>query len=241
MSRAADMRPPVIPGPSLLNALPGPAAVLDRYGVVVTVNEAWLDFGRQNGDGVDSGVGRSYLRACAAGAALGAPGAAEAEAAISAALEGRRAAPAVTYPCHEDDQPRWFEFHVAPLRLPSGQGALVLHLAVTADSPRPAGPVLRASENGASENGAADKRAGENGPDPALLLGSLGQAVIWTDLKGAVRYWNAAAEQLYGWTAGEAIGRDIAELTVPQLTQEMAAGIMQTLRDGGQWSGAFIV
>ena len=77
--------------------------------------------------------------------------------------------------------------------------------------------------------------------DPGLLLRSLGQAVIGTDLDGVVRYWNQAAEMLYGWTAGEALGRNIAELTVPQIGQDLAAEIMETLRAGGQWSGGFMV
>src|SRR4051812_9933 len=77
--------------------------------------------------------------------------------------------------------------------------------------------------------------------DPGSLLRSLGQAVIGTDLDGVVRYWNPAAEMLYGWTAREALGRNIAELTVPQIGQDLAAEIMQALRAGGQWSGGFMV
>src|SRR3954468_15501752 len=77
--------------------------------------------------------------------------------------------------------------------------------------------------------------------DPGSLLRSLGQAVIGTDLDGVVRYWNPAAEMLYGWTAREALGRNIAELTVPQIGQDLAAEIMETLRAGGQWSGWFMV
>jgi PAS domain S-box-containing protein len=77
--------------------------------------------------------------------------------------------------------------------------------------------------------------------DPGALLRSLGQAVIGTDLDGVVRYWNPAAEMLYGWAAREALGRNIAELTVPQIGQDLAAEIMQALRAGGQWSGGFMV
>jgi PAS domain S-box-containing protein len=54
-------------------------------------------------------------------------------------------------------------------------------------------------------------------------------------------YWNAAAQDLYGWTPGEAIGRNIAELTVPEVGQDTAADIMAALRDGVSWSGEFPV
>ena len=39
------------------------------------------------------------------------------------------------------------------------------------------------------------------------------QAVIATTPEGVVVAWNPNAETLYGWTAAEAIGRSIVELT----------------------------
>ncbi|GAB3776332.1 PAS domain S-box-containing protein [Nocardioides ginsengisegetis] len=72
-------------------------------------------------------------------------------------------------------------------------------------------------------------------------LAALGQAVITTDPLGVVVAWNPAAEQLYGWTAEEAIGKNIAELCVPDVAQETAADIMAALRDGTSWSGGFPV
>ena len=47
----------------------------------------------------------------------------------------------------------------------------------------------------------------------AGLLDAVGQAVIATDLAGAITYWNRAAEQLYGWKAGEVLGRNVLEVT----------------------------
>ena len=37
-------------------------------------------------------------------------------------------------------------------------------------------------------------------------LQAIGQAVITTTPDGVVCYWNPAAEDLYGWTAAEAVG-----------------------------------
>jgi PAS domain S-box-containing protein len=69
----------------------------------------------------------------------------------------------------------------------------------------------------------------------------MGQAVIATDLDGTIRYWNAAAERLYGWTATEVLGRNVVEMTVPQMSQRMAAEVMASLRVGNTWSGGFSV
>lgn len=82
---------------------------------------------------------------------------------------------------------------------------------------------------------------GDQHVTPAEQLDALGQAVITTDPAGVVIYWNPAAEQLYGWTAQEALGRNIAALAIPEVAQEVGAEIMAALRDGVPWSGGFPV
>ncbi len=76
-------------------------------------------------------------------------------------------------------------------------------------------------------------------PDAVEQLDAMGQAVITTDASGHVVYWNKAAESLYGWTAEEALGRDISELSVPDMALEVAEEIMGALRTGVPWSGGF--
>lgn len=78
-------------------------------------------------------------------------------------------------------------------------------------------------------------------PSADELLDALGHAVISTDTQGTVLSWNGAAELLYGWPAAEAVGRDIAEVTVPELSRQAAAEIMNALREGRSWSGGFPV
>lgn len=73
------------------------------------------------------------------------------------------------------------------------------------------------------------------------VLASFAQAVIVTDLAGMVSYWNRAAEVLYGWTAEEAVGRNINTLTVPDVTQPVAAQILELLKAGQSWTGGFTV
>jgi PAS domain S-box-containing protein len=75
----------------------------------------------------------------------------------------------------------------------------------------------------------------------AEQLAAIGQAVITTDPTGVIVYWNPAAEELYGWTAEEVIGRRIEEVTVSEVGQETATAIMEALRDGVPWSGGFPV
>jgi diguanylate cyclase (GGDEF)-like protein/PAS domain S-box-containing protein len=73
----------------------------------------------------------------------------------------------------------------------------------------------------------------------ARLLDAVGQAVIATDWQGKVIYWNRAAEVLYGWSAGEAMGRSGIEATAPENLWERADEIMSELRTMRSWSGEY--
>jgi PAS domain S-box-containing protein len=73
------------------------------------------------------------------------------------------------------------------------------------------------------------------------LLNAVNSAVIATDKDNKVFYWNEMAEKLYGWTAEEAYGKDIMEITPGKNTIEAANNIMDQLKKGRKWSGDFIV
>jgi PAS domain S-box-containing protein len=73
------------------------------------------------------------------------------------------------------------------------------------------------------------------------LLDTIEQSVIAIDLSGSVIYWNQFAERLYGWSAEEAIGRSIMELTTPKPEFRQAEEIMSRLRLGESWTGEFTV
>lgn len=76
----------------------------------------------------------------------------------------------------------------------------------------------------------------------AHLLDQMHSAVIATDTDARVIHWNPAAERLYGWSAAEALGRPIFELTVPADGQQAAQEIMaETFERTGAWEGEFVV
>jgi PAS domain-containing protein len=54
-------------------------------------------------------------------------------------------------------------------------------------------------------------------------------------------YWDDLAGSLYGWSASEALGRGIADLTVRPSAEGLAGEIMSEIRDRGVWEGAFPV
>ena len=80
------------------------------------------------------------------------------------------------------------------------------------------------------------------GPEfEAMMLDVIGQAVIATDLKGVVTYWNKAAEKMYGWSRQDAIGKNILGLTPSSQSQEEAEKIFELLTNGISWSGELLV
>ncbi len=87
----------------------------------------------------------------------------------------------------------------------------------------------------------AQRRAEDDQRFQAQLLDAVGDAVIATDPDGLVRYWNPAAEQLYGWRAAEVLGRPIGEVNVPTQSHAQAEAVMDRVRSGHVWSGEFDV
>jgi PAS domain S-box-containing protein len=82
------------------------------------------------------------------------------------------------------------------------------------------------------------RRAEEQLRFQARLLDAVGEAVVATDLAGRVLYWNAYAEQLYGWPAAEVLGRNVEEVAPGVLPPESGR---ERLAGGGRWSGEFTV
>ncbi|HEY0037099.1 MAG TPA: PAS domain-containing protein [Longimicrobium sp.] len=73
----------------------------------------------------------------------------------------------------------------------------------------------------------------------ALLLDTVEQAVIATDLRGNITYWNRFAEELYGWKRDEVLGRPVMEVTPSEAMVQQAARIMERLLRGESWCGQF--
>ncbi len=75
----------------------------------------------------------------------------------------------------------------------------------------------------------------------ASILDALGEAVVASDLERRIIYWNEAAEALYGWSAGEALGRDLGALLAARRSRADAVAILRHLQAGEAWSGDFVV
>jgi len=115
---------------AILASLSSHVAVLDRSGQIVTANDSWMRFARENGWLPQAGVGASYLDVWRRHVGDGATHARDVLAGIEAVLEGSRASFALEYPRRLPGGERWFTISVVPLCVPKG-GAVVSHTDIT--------------------------------------------------------------------------------------------------------------
>src|SRR5215207_2346855 len=75
----------------------------------------------------------------------------------------------------------------------------------------------------------------------SALLDAIAAAVVATDTAGMILYFNAAAEQLYGYSREAMLGANVMQLLVEPVDEVPAAVIMETVLAGERWSGPFRV
>ncbi len=130
---------------AILNALPAHTALLDPQGVILSVNDTWLDFGcTEVIEAPGHAIGANYVDLCAAAQGEGAPAAHRAAEGIRSVLDGSAATFSIEYPCDTPTEKRWFLLTVTPLARGLAGGAVVMHINVTAE--RLSSEKLQASE-----------------------------------------------------------------------------------------------
>jgi len=113
---------------AILDALSAQIAVLDQEGGIVTANQSWQHFARENGNEscwpIPATSGDiNYLAVCQAATGSAAASALQAHDGITAVLSGQTPSFTLEYACHADQQQRWFRMSVTPLE----GGAVVAH------------------------------------------------------------------------------------------------------------------
>ena len=82
-----------------------------------------------------------------------------------------------------------------------------------------------------AERGRLEQRFREQ----AALLDKTTDAIVVSDLEHRITYWNKGAEKIYGWAAGEVIGRRASELFYRELTQFETA--VTSIVKYSEWTG----
>lgn len=111
---------------NVLNSLSAHIAVADQEGFILSVNEAWRQFGRLNGatDFSCTCEGSNYFEVCRKAGAQGSEQAASALQGMLDVLEGRKATYYLEYPCHSPGEERWFGMRV--MRFENDESLIVI-------------------------------------------------------------------------------------------------------------------
>src|SRR6185369_12557983 len=68
----------------------------------------------------------------------------------------------------------------------------------------------------------------------AAVVENSQDAIYTTDLDGVITSWNRGSEKIFGYTAGEAIGKNVTSLIVPAAGRKEESQIVAQLRKGEQ-------
>jgi len=72
--------------------------------------------------------------------------------------------------------------------------------------------------------------------DPArfatTLLAFMPDAVVYSDAEGLIRFWNAGATRIFGFTEAEALGQSLDIIIPPNLRERHWQGYRETMRTG---------
>ncbi len=131
--RVGPPRPPPPFGGTIFLQQGAHVTVLDGRGRIITVNDAWNRFGRENGlDPAYQFLGASYPEACerALHNKFSNEGARAAVDGLKKVLAAREQRFSLIYPCHAPHAQRWFLMFARPIAAET-DGAVVSHVDVT--------------------------------------------------------------------------------------------------------------
>ncbi len=72
--------------------------------------------------------------------------------------------------------------------------------------------------------------------EQAALLDQAQDAILVRDLNHNILFWNKGAERIYGWTAQEALGKNVFDLLLKERSTQFEEA-RQAVLEAGEWSG----
>jgi PAS domain S-box-containing protein len=183
---------------AILNAVPAHIALLDTQGRIISVNEAWRRFvGANVLQAPGHEVGLNYLETCDRPSEDDASEAHQVAEGIRSVLGGGVKSFSIEYACHSPTEQRWFLMTVTPVTEGRPNGAVVMHLNIT-----------------------ARKKADQKFKD---LVEFAPDAMVIVNRDAEIVLVNSQAADLFGWRREELLGQKI-EILVPERFRARHAG-----------------
>ncbi|WP_058308584.1 sensor domain-containing diguanylate cyclase [Gracilibacillus massiliensis] len=107
---------------SILDSIHDQIALLNEEGTIIKINQSWIDFSNDNGGSLKyTGIGNNYLKFCPKMLKKG----------ILSVLHGEKEYFHYEYPCHSNNDLRWFLLRVTPILLENSRGVVMAHINIT--------------------------------------------------------------------------------------------------------------
>jgi diguanylate cyclase (GGDEF)-like protein len=117
---------------SILDTIPDHIVVINKVGDIIFTNKSWQSFGMQNnGHAADSWQQYNYLDECNKAALQGDQFGISAIKGIDAVISHKQADFYLEYPCHSDDELRWFMMRVVPFQHAQLEYYVISHKNIT--------------------------------------------------------------------------------------------------------------
>jgi two-component system cell cycle sensor histidine kinase/response regulator CckA len=107
---------------------------------------------------------------------------------------------------------------------------------VTKQHPHRLVPAIRQALRNVEEH-ALLKQTEQKNREQAELLDKATDAILVCDLDNVIVYWNESAGRIYGWTAAEAIGKDMMEVLFHAKPPSQVHEMMKNVDERGEWTG----
>ena len=190
-------------------------ALIDATGLIIEVNAVWRQWTTAHrGKPVTLLQKSNYLDECDRAADRGCFEAAKAATCIRSVINDHALIETMDYACHAPNGHGWFKLKVSRSPVHEPARFLIEHQRILL--PELAENQIRLQLN---------------------MLASIEQAVVATDLTGAIVHWNPFAEGMYGWLSGEVLGKNIGAI-IPGKYDEVLAELDFSRRSKStSWSG----
>ncbi len=200
---------------AILDGLPAHICVINTQGIIVTTNQAWNSFARENSESAEScGVGANYLAVCLAGEGDERQSSGSYVNGLRGVLDGSLSEFSLEYPCHSPTEERWFICHVNPFNVAGEVFAVIAHENITWR--KNSEKILKKLSQAIAQNPAS---------------------IIITDALGTIEFVNQSFTTTTGYAAEEAIGRNWSFLQSDKNPPQMFSDMVSTIISGGVWQG----
>ncbi|PKN90496.1 MAG: hypothetical protein CVU45_02320, partial [Chloroflexi bacterium HGW-Chloroflexi-7] len=211
----------------LLDSLSSNIAILDEHGTIILVNQAWKNFGEENGcPDINFGIGQNYLSLCEKVMGVGKDEARQVAEGIKKVLADEIREVFVDYPCHSPEEKRWFRVKIAKFAADK-KYVILIH-----------------TNN--SQNRIIEENLHETEDLFKRVIEQSSEGVVIIDENGKIIEWNKAEEKITGLSRHEVIGRYMWEIQAetssanqdPKFLEFLKQGTMQLLATGtSPWAG----